>query len=131
VAESEGSGHLQAVPGEMADSAAFEDRDQSEPPDAWAEECEKATPSQTKGSVKLAVGIGNSRNVIVAGEVADFRAALEHVDEHNTGTAGAGLGLDLFQASEDLAGEGAAEMPQKHHHEKIGGRCFSKRFSGR
>lgn len=36
--EDEGAGHLEAVSGEVADAAAFEDGDHAAPPDVWAEE---------------------------------------------------------------------------------------------
>jgi cation:H+ antiporter len=66
----------------------------------------------------------------MAAEVAGFPADLEHVDEHEFRAMSACRALEFFQASQDLAGEGAAEVTKKDEDKQpgVGGR--SQAFPG-
>jgi Ca2+/Na+ antiporter len=130
VLKKKGTGHLQAVSGEVADSAALEDRDGTEPPDTRAEEFKEPAASQTEGAVEFAARIRDPGDIAMAAEVAGFPADLEHVDEHEFRAMSACRALEFFQASQDLAGEGAAEVTKKDEDKQpgVGGR--SQAFPG-
>lgn len=61
----------------------------------------------------------------MSGQIADFLTAFEHVDNDKICVMSSGIGLEVFQAAQDLAGEGAAEVPQKYQHQQpgLGGLC--------
>lgn len=56
----------------------------------------------------------------MSGQVADFLSAFEHVDDDKIRVMSRGRRLKVFQAAQDLAGEGAAEVPQEHQHHWAG-----------
>lgn len=131
IAKQEGPWHLQGVAGEVADSTAFENRHKRKPPYARTEQLEGASFSQSKSAVKIAAGIGDAGDIAMAAEVADFPAAFEHVDEHESRVMALCEILKFLQLAENLAGECAAEMPQKHQHQQVGCRGLRKSLASR
>jgi len=118
ILENEGSRHLEAVAGEVADAAAFHNRDEPAPPDLRAEEFDEAALAEAESAVELAARIGDAWHVGVLAEVADFLAGFQHVDEDEGRPVALRLLLQFLQAAQDLAGEGAAEMAEENEHER-------------
>jgi hypothetical protein len=119
VFEEECAGHLEAVSGEVADAAAAEDGDGAAPPDAGAEEFPEAAFAEAEGAVELAAGVCDACDAGFFAEVGGFLSVLEHVDEDEACAVGFGFGAEVFEAAEDLAGEGAAEVAEEDEGEGL------------
>ena len=131
IPEQEGPRHLKAITSEMADSATFENGDGTQPPDARPEEFQETTPAEAEGAVELATGICDAGDVPVTAKIADFRAALEHVHQHQFTTALLGGMFELLKPSQKLARKGAAEMTQENQHQQTGFGCRTQGFAVR
>ena len=112
--EEECTGHLATIAREVAYAATFEDGEHAHEPDAGAEEFHESAFAESECAVELALGVGYARDIAMGCEVFEFLAAAEHVDEDESGIVRCGGVFDFFEAAEDLAGEGAAEVSQEN-----------------
>ena len=95
-----------------------------------SEKLQEAAFAEAEGAVELAARVGDAGNVGIVAEVVDFLAGLEHVDEHQGRVLVLRLLLEILEAAQDLAGEGAAEVAEENQHERAFGGGIGEGFPG-
>lgn len=111
------AGHLSAVASQMPHSTALEKRNERQPQDLGAGEFGKPALAETKSTIESAMRIGDPRDIAVIGEILDFVAGFQHVDENQFRIAGAGSLVGFLKAFQDLPGERAAEVAEENQNQ--------------
>ncbi len=120
----EGAGHLQAIPREVANAAAFEYGNDAPPPDMRPEELEKTAFAKTEGAVEFTAWIGDAHDVGFLAEVGGFLPGLEHVDKDEAGVVAFCLFFEVLETAQNLPCEGASEVAQENENEHLFLRSF-------
>lgn len=120
----EGSWHLASVTREVTHPAAFEKGNQSQPKYFRARQFEQPALAEAKRTIELAVRIRDAGDLAVCGEVLNFVACFQHVNEHQFRIPRAGPLVGILQSPENLAGEGATEVAEENQHQLLVCRCL-------